>query len=351
MATYSSLRDDDPALTLREKIVQINWSLVLLLTMVAGIGVAMLYSAAGGDVDPWASRQVTRYAMGLGVMFVAAMIDIRIWMRLAYPFFFVSIGLLIAVELFGAVGMGAQRWINLGFMQLQPSEVMKVAIILSLGRYFHGLADEDIGRISSLIVPLAMIVAPVALVLRQPDLGTALMLVMIGGAMFFLAGVRLWKFALVGGAVIVAIPVAFQFLHPYQRNRVLTFFNPENDPLGTGYHILQSMIALGSGGLFGKGYMQGSQAHLNFLPEKQTDFIFTMLAEEFGLAGGLALLVLYMLITTYAVVIGLVSRNHFGRLVAIGLAINFFFYVFINIAMVMGMIPVVGVPLPLVSYG
>lgn len=351
MAIRSDFGDRELSLSLKEKIVQINWSLVLLLTMVAGIGVAMLYSAADGDLDPWAIRQVTRFGLGLGVLFVAALIDIRIWLRLAYPFYAVSIVLLVAVELFGAVGMGAQRWIDIGFMQLQPSEVMKVAVVLALARYYHSMADEDIGRITPLIVPLVMILAPVALVLRQPDLGTALLLLMVGGAMLFLAGVRLWKFAVVGAAAVSAVPIAFQFLHPYQRNRVLTFFNPENDPLGSGYHILQSKIALGSGGMFGKGFLQGSQAHLNFLPEKQTDFIFTMLAEEFGLAGGLGLIVLYMLITAYGIVIGLVSRNQFGRLVAIGLMTNFFFYVFINIAMVMGMIPVVGVPLPLISYG
>ncbi len=351
MAIRSDFGDRELSLSLKEKIVQINWSLVLLLTMVAGIGVAMLYSAADGNVDPWAIRQVTRFGLGLGVLFVAALIDIRIWLRLAYPFYAVSIVLLVAVELFGAVGMGAQRWIDIGFMQLQPSEVMKVAVVLALARYYHSMADEDVGRITPLIIPLVMILAPVALVLRQPDLGTALLLLMVGGAMLFLAGVRLWKFAVVGAAAVSAVPIAFQFLHPYQRNRVLTFFNPENDPLGSGYHILQSKIALGSGGMFGKGFLQGSQAHLNFLPEKQTDFIFTMLAEEFGLAGGLGLIVLYMLITAYGVVIGLVSRNQFGRLVAIGLMTNFFFYVFINIAMVMGMIPVVGVPLPLISYG
>ena len=351
MAIRSDFGDRELTLTLWEKVVQINWSLILLLFMVSGIGVAMLYSAADGNLEPWAIRQVTRFGMGMAVLFVAALIDLRVWLRIAYAFYGVSIVLLIAVELFGAVGMGAQRWIDIGFMQLQPSEVMKVAIVLALARYFHSLADEDVGRITPLIIPVVMILAPVGLVLRQPDLGTALLLLMVGAAMLFLAGVRLWKFALVGAAAITAVPIAFQFLHPYQRNRVLTFFNPENDPLGSGYHILQSKIALGSGGMFGKGFLQGSQAHLNFLPEKQTDFIFTMLAEEFGLAGGIGLIVLYMLITAYGTVIGLVSRNQFGRLVAIGLMTNFFFYVFINIAMVMGMIPVVGVPLPLISYG
>ena len=247
--------------------------------------------------------------------------------------------------------MGAQRWINLGFFQLQPSELMKISLVLALARYFHGLTVEETGRIPLLVPPLLMVLAPAALVLRQPDLGTALLLIAGGGVIFWLAGVRVWKFALILGAALAIIPIGWQFLRDYQKNRVLTFLNPENDPLGAGYHITQSKIALGSGGLFGKGYMLGSQSHLNFLPEKQTDFIFTMLGEEFGLVGGLALLLLYTMVIMYGYVIALRCRNQFGRLVAIGITSTFFLYVFINIAMVMGLIPVVGVPLPLVSYG
>jgi rod shape determining protein RodA len=236
-------------------------------------------------------------------------------------------------------------------IQLQPSEIMKVALILALARYFHGQTDEEVVRPLYLVTPAALALAPAALVLKQPDLGTAVMLLMAAAAVFFMAGVRLWKFALGLLLTLGAIPVAWQFLHAYQRQRLLTFLNPESDPLGAGYHILQSKIALGSGGLFGKGFLAGTQSHLNFLPEKQTDFIFTMLAEEWGMLGGLVLLGLYLLLFIYGFAIALRSRNQFGRLLAIGLTTNLFFYVFINIAMVMGIVPVVGVPLPLISYG
>ena len=228
---------------------------------------------------------------------------------------------------------------------------MKVGLALALARYFHGISTEDVRRIPYLFVPLMLIAMPSALVLKQPDLGTALFLIMMGGAVFFVAGVRLWKFCIVLAATGAAVPIVWSTLRSYQQKRILTFLDPESDPLGAGYHILQSKIALGSGGLFGKGFMQGSQSHLNFLPEKQTDFIFTMMAEEFGMVGGLVLLGLYILIMIYGFAIGLRSRSHFGRLLALGLTSMLFLYVFINIAMVMGLIPVVGVPLPLISYG
>jgi len=351
MAFYEPTLLRTPELTLTQKIWQINWGLVALVTLIAGIGFAALYSAANGSVDPWASRQAMRFGVCLLLMILVAMVDIRFWFRAAYAIFFGSMALLVAVEFMGTVGMGAQRWIDLGVMQLQPSELTKVALFLVLARYFHGLAQEEVARPLRLVLPLLMVVAPTALVLRQPDLGTAVMLVLVGGAMFLCAGVRMWKFGLVFACGLGAIPVAWQFLHDYQRQRVLTFLTPETDPLGAGYHILQSKIALGSGGLWGKGLLAGTQSHLNFLPEKQTDFIFTMLAEEFGMVGGLFLLSLYTLILVYGFAIALRSRNHFGRLLAVGVATNIFLYVFINIAMVMGLIPVVGVPLPLISYG
>ena len=338
-------------LTFGQKLLQMNWMFIILLGVTAAVGVAMLYSAAGGQFDPWASRQMVRFGVGVGIMVVVALMDIRIWMKLAYPFYAVALILLVMVEVKGSIGMGAQRWISLGFVQLQPSEVMKVALILALARYFHGANLEDVGRIPYLIVPLMMVGAAAALVLRQPDLGTALMLVASSGAIFFLAGVRLWKFGVVLTLGLAAIPIGWQFLHTYQKNRVLTFLDPERDPLGAGYHITQSKIAFGSGGVFGKGFLLGSQSHLNFLPEKHTDFIYTMLAEEMGLLGGLALLGLYFLILVYGYAISVQSQNHFGRLVGLGVTSTFFLYIFINIAMVMGLVPVVGVPLPLISYG
>jgi rod shape determining protein RodA len=337
--------------TLGQKLWQLNWGLVLLLVLLSAIGAAMLYSAANARWDPWASRQLIRFAIGLVLMLAVAVTDIRLWMRYAYALYFLALGLLVAVEIMGVIGMGAQRWIDLGVIQLQPSEIMKITLVMALARYFHGATLEEIARASFLIVPLMLIGAPIALVVRQPDLGTAIMLALTAGLIFFVAGVRAWKFSLVIGAVVAAMPLGWSQLHGYQKRRILTFLDPESDPLGAGYHILQSKIALGSGGVFGKGFLGGTQSHLSFLPEKQTDFIFTMLAEEFGMAGGLALLGIYALVLIYGIAISLRVRNQFGRLVVMGITGTFFFYVFINIAMVMGLVPVVGVPLPLVSYG
>jgi len=339
-------------LTLLQKFVQINWLLIVLISMIACVGFAMLYSAANGNIDPWASRQMVRYGAGLVLMLLIAVIDIRAWLRHAYLIYTAALVLLIAVEVIGVVGMGAQRWVDLGLFQLQPSEVMKIALVLALARFYHGIALEEVGRIRWLVVPMVLIMVPVALVMRQPDLGTAILLLATATAILLLAGVRMWKFAVLFGTILAAIPIAWRFmLHGYQKDRVLTYLNPERDPLGAGYHIMQSKIALGSGGLFGKGFMQGTQSHLAFLPERQTDFIFTMLAEEFGLIGCLGLLSLYILVIVYGYAIALRSRNQFGRLLATGMITTFFLYVFINMAMVMGLIPVVGVPLPLVSYG
>ncbi|MGY8935681.1 MAG: rod shape-determining protein RodA [Alphaproteobacteria bacterium] len=330
---------------------RLNWTLVILLLLISSIGFAMLYSAAGGNWEPWASRQSMRLGVGVVLMIVVALIGVRIWMRAAYFVYAGALALLVAVEAFGAVRMGAQRWIDLKVILFQPSEVMKIALVLALARYFHSLNIEDISRPQYLLVPLLLVGAPVALVIRQPDLGTALLLLIGGGAMFFLAGVRLWKFLVLFVGILVAAPTAWPFLRPYQQNRVLTFLSPERDPLGAGYNLLQSKIALGSGGMLGRGFLEGTQSHLSFLPEKHTDFIFTMLAEEFGLFGGLGLMGLYVLVLLYGVAISIRSQSQFGRLVGMGVTVAFFLYVFINIAMVMGVVPVVGVPLPLISYG
>ena len=338
-------------LQLARKLWQINWALVLLITVVAFVGFAMLYSAANGNISPWASKQMIVFAAGLVLMLVIAVIDIRFWLRYAYLIYGFSIGLLVWVEFLGVERNTARRWIKVEQFQLQPSEFMKIALVLVLARYFHRLNAEDIGRPHYLIVPLLMIAAPVLLIQRQPDLGTALFLLICGGAMFFLAGVRIWKFVVVLTAAVGALPVAWPFLLDYQKDRILTFLSPDRDPLDAGYHILQSKIALGSGGMFGRGFLQGTQSHLKFLPERQTDFIFTMLAEEFGLVGGLGLLGLYTLLMLYGLSIALRCQNQFGRLLAMGVIFVFFLYAFINIAMVMGLIPVVGLPLPLISFG
>ena len=338
-------------LTFMQRIWQLNWGLMLLILVTAFVGLATLYSISGESTETWVSRQLVRFGVGFFVMLVVALVDIRFWLRSAFLIYGVALVLLVAVEVVGVVGMGAQRWLDLGPFQLQPSEVMKIALVLALARYFHGIAHEEVAQLRWLVVPSVMVIVPVALVLRQPDLGTALLLLIGAGSLFFLAGVRLWIFGAGILAGLATVPFAWHYLHDYQRERILTFLNPERDPLGAGYHILQSKIALGSGGMFGKGFMQGTQSHLNFLPEMQTDFIFTSLAEEFGLVGALGLLALYVCMLAYAVAIALRSRSQFGRLLGMGIAATFFVYFFINIAMVTGLVPIVGVPLPLVSYG
>ena len=337
--------------TILRKIAELNWAMVIITVIIASIGFAMLYSVAGGTFEPWASRQMIRFSMALVVMIAIALTDVRVWSALAYPIYAAAFILLVAVDFVGISGMGGQRWIDLGFMRLQPSELMKVALVLALAKYFHGLSMRQSRLLTRLAVPVLLIGVPAAFIVRQPDLGTMMLLIMGGIAVLFLAGVRIWLFIVGFLGTVAAIPIGWRFMKDYQKDRVLTFLNPESDPLGAGYQIMQSKIALGSGGVFGKGYLQGTQSHLNFLPEMKTDFIFTVLAEEFGLVGGLFLLFLYIALITYGALVSFGSRSVFGRLLAMGLVVAIFLYVFINIAMVMGLVPVVGVPLPLVSYG
>jgi rod shape determining protein RodA len=338
-------------LSLLEKLRLLNWPFVLVVALVAMVGYGMLYSAGGGSHAPWAWRHGVRFGVGLGVLVAVALIDVRFWFRCAYLVYGAALLGLVAVELVGQISMGAQRWLDLGAFQLQPSEVMKIALILALARYFHSAYLEDVARPLHLITPALMALVPATLVLKQPDLGTATMLLAGGGAMFFLAGVRWWKFALLLGTGLITLPIAWQQLHDYQKQRVMTFLDAEQDPLGTGYHIIQSKIALGSGGLWGKGFLKGTQSQLSFLPEKQTDFVFTMLAEEAGLIGALALLFLFLVLIGYGMLFAVRARSHFARLLAGGITVTVCLYVVINVAMVTGLIPVVGVPLPLISYG
>jgi rod shape determining protein RodA len=336
---------------LTTKLWQISWLYVAMICVLAGVGYAALYSAAGGSADPYASRQLIRFVVGLALMLCIALVDIRFIARLAWPIYAAGIGLLVLVMRFGHVGKGAQRWIDLAGIQWQPSEFMKLALILALAAWFRRASWERMGNPLFLIPPTIAVLIPVGLILKEPNLGTAVITGIVGGTVFLGAGLRWWKVALLVGLVTLATPIAYHHLHDYQRARITTFLNPESDPLGAGYNILQSKIALGSGGMWGKGYLQGTQGHLNFLPEKQTDFIFTTLAEEFGMVGGLALIALLTLMSLGGMLIGLRCRHQFGRLVAMGISMNFFMYVFVNVAMVMGAIPVGGVPLPLVSYG
>ncbi len=339
------------SMTFFEKLPRLSYGLILLVLITGLIGVMALYSAAGGDFEPWAFRHGLRFAIGFAGMLVVAMIDIRWWLWLSYPIYLLSVLLLAAVEVKGHIGMGAQRWIDLGFMRLQPSEFVKIGVVMALARFFHGASPAEVKNPLFLLRPAVLVLLPAALVMMQPDLGTAVALVLAAGSIFFLAGVSYWVFAAVIAAAVAAMPVLWHFLRDYQKNRILVFLNPESDPLGAGYHIMQSKIALGSGGIGGKGFLQGTQSHLNFLPEKQTDFIFTLLAEEWGLTGAAILFLIFLLMIFYGFLIAHTSNNQYGRLVASGIAVNFALYVFINIAMVTGLIPVVGVPLPMISNG
>ena len=340
------------------KVLYINWALVVLLVAVAGVGFIMLYSVAGGSITPWAEPQMKRFALGLAAMFAVAMVPIYFWRNLAGLIYGISILLLLLVEFIGVSGMGAQRWIDIGFMRLQPSEVVKIASIMLLAAYYDWLDIRKTSKPLWVAIPVFLILLPAFLVLRQPDLGTALLITAGGGILMFVAGVHWAYFAAVASAGAGLVAAVFQsrgtewqMLKDYQYRRIDTFLDPSLDPLGAGYHITQSKIALGSGGWAGRGFMQGTQSRLNFLPEKQTDFIFTTLAEEFGFLGGFTLLSLYALILFFLVVSALNNKDRFGSLLTLGIAATFFLYFAVNMAMVMGLAPVVGVPLPLVSYG
>ncbi len=335
---------------LTSKLFRINWLLVLLLCALASVGYVALYSAAGGP-EPYATRHIVRFFTGLLLMVSIALIDIRFIARFSWVAYALGVVLLVLVLKYGHVGKGAQRWLEVGGQQIQPSELMKLGLILALAAWFHRLSWKKLGNPLYLIPPLIAVLIPVGLILKEPNLGTAMITAMLGGALFFAAGVRWWKFVLVLLPIPFAARYVYQHLHDYQRARIDTFMNPESDPLGAGYNIIQSKIALGSGGVWGKGFLQGTQGKLDFLPEIQTDFIFTMIGEEFGLVGAVAVIVLLILITWGAMLIGLRCKHQYGRLVAFGIACNFFFYCFVNIAMVMGVIPVGGVPLPLISHG
>lgn len=340
------------------KIFFMNWGLVLLLVAAASIGFLMLYSVAGGQWDPWASAQIKRFGLGLALMFVVAMIPIWFWRNVSVVAYIGSLILLIIVAYFGSVGMGAQRWIDLGFMRLQPSEVCKITLVMVLAAYYDWLPAERVSNPIWVIFPIILILIPVGMVVTQPDLGTSLLLLFGGGAMMFLAGVHWAYFASViaiGAGGIVAIfqsrGQTWQLLNDYQYRRIDTFLDPASDPLGAGYHITQSKIALGSGGWAGRGLMQGTQTRLNFLPEKHTDFIFTTLAEELGFIGGMSLLVIYLLILAFCWISAAQNKDRFSTLLIMGVGVTFFLFFAVNMSMVMGLAPVVGVPLPLVSYG
>lgn len=339
-------------LSIKAKLKNISWIYIFLIVVLASIGFVILYSAGGGNFKPWASAQIIRFSAAFMIIIIIALTNLRFWVKQAYNIYLICLFLLLLVEFLGHTGMGAQRWINLGFIQIQPAELMKIAAVLALARYYNGKSLEEARMWRSLPIPLLLVALPAVLVIKQPDLGTTVMLAVSAGVILWLVGVQWWKFGLIFVLALIASPFVWNFmLHDYQKKRVFTFLDPEKDPLGAGYHILQSYITLGSGGITGKGFLQGTQSSLNFLPEKHTDFIFTVLAEDFGLIGELLLLFIYLALIAVGFYIAVRCANYFGKIVALGLTANLFFYMFINIAMVIGIVPVVGIPLPLISYG
>lgn len=340
------------------KVLYVNWGLYLVIVACASIGWLMLYSISGGDMDQWAGPQMKRFAAGLVLSLMICLTPIWFWRSMSVAAYVATFILLLIVQFFGVVGMGAQRWIDIGFMRLQPSELMKVALVMMLATYYDWLPDRRVSRPLWVLIPVALILAPAALVYMEPNLGTTLMLVIAGAGVMFAAGVSLWYFAGVVGVFGAGVAGIFllrgtpwQLIHDYQYRRIDTFLDPSADPLGAGYNILQAKIALGSGGWTGKGFMQGTQSRLNFLPEKHTDFIFTTLGEEFGFVGAISLLTLYAVILVFLFWAALQNKDRFSSLLLIGIAMNFFLYLAVNLAMVMGLAPVVGVPLPFLSYG
>jgi rod shape determining protein RodA len=350
--TASALTRPGQRNRLSEKVAEIDWRLSLLLCVIAGLGAMILYSAAGNSWGPWADKQMVRFALCLVLMLILSLVDLRVWFQLAYPTYAIGFLLLLAVMVVGRHHLGAARWLQFGPIQIQPSEIMKIGMVLSLARYYHGISAREARFSWKLLIPVVLIGAPTLLVAKQPDLGTALLLAFTGAAVMFLAGLS-WRILIAGGVLLAVgiVPFVTVVMKGYQRDRILTFLHPEQDPSGTGYHILQSKIALGSGGFLGKGFGLGTQSQLNFLPEKHTDFIFATFAEEFGLVGCFGLLLIYGVAIAIALRIASISHSHFGRLSAAGVTFTFAFYVLINAAMVMGLTPIVGVPMPLMSYG
>ena len=335
------------------KALSINWIVLIISLLLVAIGSLFLYSAAGGSYDPWSKTQMLRYCAGICLFMYVSSVNIRLWLSFSYIIYFISLLLLILVYVIGDIGMGAQRWLDLGFVRIQPSELMKFALILLIARYYHSEKEYSLFmRVLSLIYVLVLVVIPAYLIYIQPDLGSAIILMLVGITLLFIIGLSIWFFLVSGLCLVLISPLIWiYFLQDYQQNRILTFLDPSKDPLGAGYHIMQSKIALGSGGFWGRGFMKGSQSQLNFLPEMQTDFILTLISEEFGMIGTVFILFLYFLLIFYSIIIGLISKNIFGSFLCIGIAIILFYSVFINAAMVMGLLPVVGVPLPLISYG
>jgi rod shape determining protein RodA len=332
-------------------LARLPWRLIFLVTGIATFGLIVLYSAAGGSVQPWALKQAIVFTGFLGIAVAMSWMSEATIKAITFPLYAVTLVMLIGVEALGFVSKGAQRWLDLGPIRLQPSEFMKPAIVLTLARFYELVPVGEIRKWRAVWPAFLLLGVPAFLILVQPDLGTCIMVVLCGVTVMFLAGLPWWLFAGPAALLAVAAPIAYQFMHGYQRKRIDTFLNPESDPLGAGYHIAQSKIAIGSGGIWGKGFLHGSQSHLDYLPEGHTDFVFATMAEEWGLIGGVILICAFAAVIRWGMRVSQNSRTRFSQLAAAGLSATIFFYVSINLMMVMGLAPVVGVPLPLVSYG
>ena len=338
-------------ISFKDKVLSLDYALILLIIILGVVSVLAMYSTERGNFDYYTKSHIYRFLVFFIIFLILSFLNIRIWFKSAYIFYFIVLLLLIGVSLFGVTASGSTRWINLFIFNLQPSELMKVALIIFLARFYNKIPFKDVNHIKFMIIPIFALFIPFALVLKQPDLGTAVLILISGLSVVWLSGFRIKFFAFSSIILVCLAPVVIAFLKPYQKLRILTFLNPERDPLGAGYQIIQSKIAIGSGGIFGKGYLLGSQSYLDYLPEKHTDFIFTLFSEEFGFVGSVFLLILYGLIIYRIIRIGLISRNSFSKLFCFGFAAAFFIYVAVNMSMVLGLLPIVGAPLPIMSYG
>ena len=344
-------RSIQSSLGLRDKIFSFDYILVFSILVLGIVSMFAMYSTDGGEFKYHTNSHILRFFIFFGLFFLVSLISTRFWHDQSFLIYVLFFLLLVGVKYFGLISSGSKRWLDLYFMNLQPSELMKVGLILFLSRYYHRISTENMNSVRYLFIPMVALVSPLLLVATQPDLGTTILIAAGGIVVVWLAGVRIKFFAYSAVVFLTSLPVAISFLKPYQKSRILTFLNPERDPLGAGYQIIQSKIAIGSGGLFGKGFLNGSQSYLDYLPEKHTDFIFTLFSEEFGFFGSLSILILYALIVSRIVIIGNLTRSAFGKLYCYSFATAFFIYVVVNMMMVLGLLPIVGSPLPIMSYG
>ena len=344
-------RSIQSSLSFKEKIYSIDYILLVSILILGVISMFAMYSTAGGNFDYHTKSHIVRFIVFFFLFFVVSFFDLKVWFRSSIFLYIIFFLLLLGVKYFGLTSSGSQRWINLYIINLQPSELMKVGLIMFLAKYYHRIPTNDVNKVKYLFLPIVVLIAPVLLVITQPDLGTAVLIAAGGIVVAWLAGVRIKFFAYASILFISLAPIAISFLKPYQKARILTFLNPDRDPLGAGYQIIQSKIAIGSGGFFGKGFLNGSQSYLDFLPEKHTDFIFTLFSEEFGFFGSVSILLLYFLIISRIIRIGHLTRSNFGKLFCYGFGTAFFIYVVVNMGMVLGLLPIVGAPLPIMSYG